>query len=183
MNPYGQHDKLVRRCLQGERQAQFELYQLYSKAMFNVCLRMLSDRVEAEDALQNAFVDVYAKLPSFRFESTIGAWIKRIVVNKCINALKKKRVIFFEFQNNEPEAEIQDYSVDRNRSEEIAQIKSAIHQLPDGYRTIFSLYALEGYDHQEISQILDISIGTSKSQYSRAKQRLCQLLEDKIYER
>ncbi|NND06940.1 MAG: RNA polymerase sigma factor [Saprospiraceae bacterium] len=180
MNSHTQHDQLARRCIDGDRHAQFELYKLYSKAMFNVCLRILGNRVEAEDELQNAFIDVFAKLSSFRFESSVGAWIKRIVVNQCINALKKKRVIFFELQNNQPEVESDEYKPEADKSQEIAKIRTAVSQLPDGYRTIFSLYAMEGYDHQEISQILDISVGTSKSQYSRARQRLCHILQDKM---
>ena len=180
MNSHTQHDQLVRRCINGDRDAQFELYTLYSKAMFNACLRLVGSRVEAEDALQNAFIEVFAKLPSFRFESAVGAWIKRIVVNQCINTLKKKRVKFFEFQNDQPGVDFNEYSPKTDKSQEIAKIKTAVSQLPDGYRTIFNLYAMEGYDHQEISQILGISVGTSKSQYSRAKQRLCHLLQDKM---
>ncbi len=140
---------------------------------------MMSNREEAEDALQNAFVDVFAKLKTFRFESSVGAWIKRIVVNTCINALKKKSIVFLDIQENHPTEITPAYLPHQDKSVEVARIKSAIKKLPNGYRSVFTLYLMEGYDHKEISEILDISVSASKSQYSRAKQRLCQILADK----
>ena len=86
------HRNIVESCKKGNRQAQFELYRLYSKAMYNICLRMLKRSEDAEDLLQNSFCDVFAKLHTFRYQSTVGAWIKRIVVNNCINHLKKRRL-------------------------------------------------------------------------------------------
>ncbi len=167
---------LIERCKAGNRTAQFDLYKQYSKGMYNVALRMLHDQMDAEDVLQNAFVDVFTKMDSFRYESTIGAWIKRIVVNHCINFLKKKRLQWEElddrFANNlhddTPESEDGRFSVEK--------INKAIMMLPDGYRVVFSLYLLEGYDHEEIAEILQISEATSKSQYSRAKAKLRDIL-------
>lgn len=129
--------------------------------------------MDAEDLLQNSFVDVFTKLHSFQFRSSIGAWIKRIVVNNCINFLKKKRLYFEEIDDRitiaaEEEATEVPLSVDA--------IKQALFQLPDGYRVVFSLYLIEGYDHQEIADILDISVATSKSQFSRAKKKVRSLL-------
>jgi RNA polymerase sigma factor (sigma-70 family) len=171
-----QHYDIVEACKRGDRKAQFELYKLYSKAMYNICVRILGAAENAEDALQNAFVDVFTKLDSFRFESTIGAWIKRIVINNCINLLKKRRMDFLELTDNAqlpPEA---GPSVSEGVLN-VAAIQAAIQQLPDGYRTIFSLYAMEGYDHEEIGSILGISEATSKSQYSRAKAKLREVLK------
>jgi RNA polymerase sigma factor (sigma-70 family) len=176
------HTDLAQRCLRGERQAQQELYRLYSRAMYNICLRMLRTEADAEDVLQHSFVDVFTKLHTFRSQSTIGSWIKRIVVNNCINHLKKQRVRFDELDERmaghledevyEPPDEQQQFQVQR--------IKQAMHQLPDGYRAVFSLYLLEGYDHQEIAEILGISEATSKSQFSRARQKIRALLETHV---
>ena len=171
-----QHYDIVEACKRGDRKAQFELYKLYSRAMYNICVRMLGSAENAEDALQNSFVDVFTKLDTFRFESTIGAWIKRIVINNCINALKKRRLEFSELTDNAQMPTEGDPSVSEGFLN-VPAIQKAIQQLPDGYRTVFNLYALEGYDHEEIGQILNISEATSKSQYSRAKARLREVLK------
>ncbi len=174
-NATHQHHDLVEACRRGARSAQFELYGLYSRAMFNTALRMVGHTGDAEDLLQSAFTEVFTKLDGFRGESTIGAWIKRIVVNKCINFMKMRRLQLTELSEShgapvvEEEAEfVPKATVDR--------IHRAISELPDGYRVVFSLYVLEGYDHEEIGQILGISEQTSKSQFSRARARLREML-------
>jgi RNA polymerase sigma-70 factor (ECF subfamily) len=168
------HRDLIERCKQGRRDAQFELYRLYNRAMYNTALRMVQNTHDAEDILQSTFVEVFMKLDTFRFESSIGAWIKRITVNKCINFLKSRRLTFQELtpynersEESEPAPEMP-YSVER--------INDAITTLPDGYRMVFTLYAMEGYDHEEIGDILGITEATSKSQYSRAKSKLRNML-------
>lgn len=176
LNPDFEQQKLVEACKRGDRNAQHRLYHQYSRAMYNTCLRMLKIDADAEDALQNAFVDVFTKLDSFRYESTIGAWIKRIVVNACINHLKKRRLITTDWDESIPEP--QDSVNDFGELElQVGRIKRAMLDLPDGYRTVFSLYLLEGYDHAEIGEILNISEATSKSQFSRAKQRIREMLD------
>ena len=168
------HRDLIERCREGRRDAQFELYRLYSRAMYNTALRMVQHPHDAEDLLQSIFMEVYTKLESFRYESSIGAWMKRITINKCINFLKSRRLAWTELTTGtdraeEPEPEpVSPYTVER--------IQQAIGQLPDGYRVVFSLYAVEGYDHEEIAQILGVTEATSKSQYSRAKARLRETL-------
>ena len=161
--------------MKGNRKAQFDLYRLYSQAMYNVCLRMVNNSLDAEDLLQQSFIDVYSKMESFRFESTIGACIKRIVVNNCINFLKKRRLKieslddrFHHVPDHEPVDEMH---------LNVKAINGAISSLPDGYRVVFSLYTMEGYDHKEIGEILDITEATSKSQFSRARKKLRELLE------
>jgi RNA polymerase sigma-70 factor, ECF subfamily len=168
------HRDLVEDCKKGIRKSQFELYQLYSKAMFNICLRMAKNEVDAEDLLQNSFIDVFTKLDTFRFQSTIGAWIKRIVVNNCINFLKKRRIYFEEI--TERIGDQIEPSTEEEPKLSVRTIKDAIFQLPDGYRVVFSLYQMEGYDHKEIAEILNVSEQTSKSQYSRARKKLRELL-------
>ncbi len=170
------HKGIVEDCKSGNRKAQYELYNLYSKAMYNICLRMLNNVEDAEDLLQNSFVDVFTKLDRFRYESSIGAWIKRIVVNNCINYLKKKRLNFVEMGDRQISAEeCREEYPDLELS--VEKINRAIKQLPDGYRVIFSLYAMEGYDHQEIAEIMNITASTSKSQYSRAKKKLLTIIQ------
>ena len=170
------HREIVELSKAGNRKAQYQLYKLYSKAMFNICYRMLNSWEEAEDLLQEAFAEAFSKLDSFRFESSFGAWIKRIVVNRCINHLKKRRVELTLVEtipekgnlNNEDDADI---------NYEIKKIHKAMELLPHGYRVIFSLYLIEGYDHAEIAQILNISESTSKSQFSRAKQKIKEIIK------
>ena len=171
-----QHYDIVEACKSGNRKAQFELYRLYSKAMYNICYRMLGTAENAEDALQNAFVDVYTKLDTFRFESAVGAWIKRIVINTCINAIKKMRLDFAELTDNAGHVADETPSVSEGNLD-VGKIQKAILALPEGYRVVFSLYAMEGYDHEEIGAVLGITEATSKSQYSRAKARLRDILQ------
>jgi len=135
---------------------------------------MLRNEMDAEDILQNSFVDVYSNLHKFNYQATPGAWIKRIVINNCINHLKKRR-ISFEEMNNVGEV-VDDGNHHQDYALEINKIKSAMNLLSDGYRTVFSLYAIEGYDHAEIAEVLDISESTSKSQYHRAKQKIKTIL-------
>jgi len=163
--------------MEGDVRAQYQLYNLYSRAMFNICYRMTGQQEEAEDVLQEAFTYAFRKMRSFRFESTFGAWLKRIVVNTCINHLKKKKLelVLVEEQNEAyPEEDVVDYG---EISFRVEQVRKAVEALPDGYRVIFSLYALEGYDHKEIADILGISESTSKSQFLRAKKKLKEKIE------
>ena len=175
------HRELVEDCKSGKRQAQFELYRLYSKAMYNICLRMVRNDLDAEDLLQNSFVDVFTKLHTFRFQSSVGAWIKRIVVNNCINFLKKRRLEIQELNDQIAEKPIPEEE-DIKPPYTVESINHALLKLPDGYRVVFTLYMLEGYDHKEIAEILSISEATSKSQFSRAKKKLRELIQDDIHE-
>lgn len=171
------HREIVEKCKEGQRQAQFELYRLYSKAMYNICLRMLGNETDAEDLLQRSFIDVFSKLHTFRYQSSIGAWIKRITINNCINFLKRNRLFTEEFEPRHASSLQEDPRPFEADETSLDLIHQAIDQLPDGYRVVFSLYLLEGYDHKEIAEILDISEATSKSQYSRAKKKLRELLD------
>lgn len=170
------HRDLIERCRSGRRDAQFELYRLYSKAMYNTALRMVQNPHDAEDLLQSTFIEVFCKLESFRYESSIGAWMKRIVINKSINFLKSKRLQWTELGTQHDQAEWNEQHETVESPYSVERINQAINQLPDGYRVVFSLYALEGYDHEEIAQVLGIAEATSKSQYSRAKSKLREML-------
>ena len=177
LNYSSTHRDIVLACQNGERSAQFKLYQLYNKAMFNICLRMLNNELDAEDLLQHSFVDVFSKIHTFRFESSIGDWIKRIVVNNCINFLKKRRLHFEALDDRKAQVPVVEEESTTPSHLSVQRIQEALTQLSEGYRVVFSLYAFEGYDHQEIASILGVSVATSKSQYSRAKRRLRQLLD------
>jgi RNA polymerase sigma factor (sigma-70 family) len=166
------HAPLIEECRKGNTRAQFMLYNQYSKAMYNIAYRILNSREDAEDILQETFVECFRNLDSFRFESTFGAWLKKIIINKCINQLKKKK-IDLTLRETLP---VTVYEEEEEITYETAKIFKGIEKLPDGYRVILTLYLLEGYDHSEISQILGISESTSKSQYSRAKEKLRNLL-------
>ncbi len=177
------HREIIELSKTGNPKAQFQLYKLYSKAMFNICVRMLNSIEEAEDLLQESFTDAFMKLNSFRYESSFGAWLKRIVINKCINAINKKKIDLV-FPDQPLEQDTRDEKVDYSGIDmDVQRIHLAVGKLPDGYRVIFSLYALEGYDHGEISQIMNISESTSKSQYLRAKQKIKELLKNNDDER
>lgn len=136
---------------------------------------MLNNRTDAEDMLQEAFADCFTNISSFRYESTFGAWLKKIVVNKCINHLKKRKT---DLIYDEQLPNVADESHDSEPDYDHRQILSAIEKLPDGYRVVLSLYLLEGYDHEEIASILGITESTSKSQYMRAKEKLRKILND-----
>lgn len=170
------HKELIEDCKRGSRQAQFALYKQYNKAMYNTCLRMLNNENDAEDVLQTAFVQVFRKIDSFRYESSIGAWIKRIVVNHCINCLKKRKLEFSQWDEKFDATE-EIIEAPLEVGVKVKAIKSAISKLSDGYRTVFSMYAMEGFDHQEIATVLGISEATSKSQYCRARKKLKELLK------
>jgi RNA polymerase sigma factor (sigma-70 family) len=138
---------------------------------------MMNQQEEAEDMLQESFSYAFRKLGSFRFESSFGAWLKRIVVNTCINHLKKRKVdlVYTEQQNDPiPSDEFVDYEEIKFKVEGVMK---AIEKLPEGYRVVFSLYLLEGYDHKEIAEILSISESTSKSQFLRAKVKIKEILK------
>jgi len=172
------HREIIELSKIGNQKAQYQLYRLYSKAMFNICLRMLNNREEAEDILQDSFCDAFMKLGSFRYDSSFGAWLKRIVINKCINWIQKKKIkLIFPDEMEEPVTKIEPEVDYEEISLDVMRIHRAIGQLPDGYRVIFSLYALECYDHSEISEITGISESTSKSQYLRAKERIKEILK------
>ncbi|ODS81217.1 MAG: RNA polymerase subunit sigma-24 [Cytophagaceae bacterium SCN 52-12] len=166
--------QLIAECLSGNRIAQRELYDRYKKAMYTLAYRITGNFEDAGDALQEGFVEVFRHLGQFRKESTLGAWIKVIIVRK---SLQQKRMEVFEpltGQTNEP---FVDWIAD---SVNAAHLEEAILSLPVGYRTVFVLTEVEGYTHHEVAQICGISEGTSKSQLFYAKKRLKTILTSKV---
>jgi RNA polymerase sigma factor (sigma-70 family) len=171
------HYNLVVECKQGSKKACYELYRLYAKAMLNVAFRIVGNIAEAEDILQESFVDAFNKLKDFRQETTFGLWLKQIVVHRSINLLRKRKLEFVEIDEghleNVADEEVWD---DEDIQYRVAQVKEAMKELPEGYRVVLSLYLLEGYDHEEIGQVLKISENTSRTQFLRAKRKLSELL-------
>jgi RNA polymerase sigma-70 factor (ECF subfamily) len=139
---------------------------------------MMNDAEEAKDMLQESFVDAFRRLETFRFESTFGAWIKKIVINKCINALEKRKIIWADEEISDDLVADTNYeNIDEDELRlSVERVKKAMNTLPEGARVIFSLYLLEGYDHTEISEILHISESTSKTQFMRARQLVKEIL-------
>ena len=173
------HAELIARCKDDDRSAQFEIYKLYNKAMFNTALRITGEENDAEDVLQEAFVSAFQHLSSYREDASFGAWLKRIVINKALNHVQrvKKDLLLAEdirkeTSEYEPEKMEPNYTVD--------QVKQAMKALPSGFRTVLSLYLFEGYDHKEISEILGITESTSKSQYKRAKDKLKMIITQEV---
>ncbi len=149
--------------------------------MLNVSARIVNDVAEAEDVLQESFVSAFQQMKRYRGDATFGAWLKKIVVNKSISVLHRRKVDFQEMNGQEEWAEDEAGEVE---TLEVGQIREAISKLPDGFRTVLSLYLLEGYDHKEIGEILKISENTSKSQYNRARRKLQVILKERYrYER
>lgn len=171
------HKDLIERSKKGERMAQKALFDLYSKAIFNIGIRLLGNREDAADLTQDTFIEAFTKLDQFSYKATFGAWIKRIMVNRSVNFLQRNK-IFSDLETDLIELGEEDYS--ENIDQLMIQLNSSLQDLPEGCRIIFTLYYFEGYDHGEISAILKISESTSKSQLSRAKSLLRDLINIKV---
>ena len=170
------HDELIKQCRHGNSGAYQRIYKLYSRSMYNVGYRIVNNEAEAEDVLQEAFISAFKNLDHYRGDSTFGAWLKRIVVNKALNQIGKRK---FERIPDDEKWDVRE-EVDQDEFESfpftVDMVKKAIELLPDGYRTVLSLYLLEGYDHQEIAEIMKITESTSKSQFNRSKKKLREIL-------
>ena len=169
------HDELVERCKQGDSRGFAELYRKYSKAMYNTSLRIVNNTGDAEDVVQEAFTDAFRSLEDFHYKSTFGAWLKRIVINKSINCLRKRKMDMIDIEKTNighlPEEDTTD---EQEIQMKVEDIKKAVGLLPNGYRTVLTLYLFEGYDQEEIAEILQVSHATVRTQYMRAKQKLVQ---------
>ena len=174
------HQELIDACKNGNSKAQFEIYKLYYKAMYNTSLRLLNDSLEAEDVMQEAFLSAFKNLHTYKEEVSFGAWLKKIVVNRSLDVLKKRRI------EQEPlderrlaVAEESDHEVLDETMQKVAEIKQVIAQLPENYRVLITLHLLEGFDHDEISEILGMTNANVRTTYSRARKRLQEMLTDK----
>lgn len=174
-------ETLVQQCLKGEATAYRLLYNRYSQAMFNTALRIVNRTDDAEDVLQESFIDAFAQLSRFEGRSTFGAWLKQIVVNKSISYLRKKRVFMTDIDEHVNHIADEEPVDDSESYYSVDTIKKAVQQLPDGYRTVLSLYLFEEYKQEEIAAMLNISHGTVRTQYMRAKNKLVTVLKEGAY--
>jgi RNA polymerase sigma-70 factor (ECF subfamily) len=164
---------IIERCQKGERKAFQELYNLYGKAMFNISVRILNNNDEAEEVLQDSFLKAFEKISSYDKKYSFGIWLKRIVINRSLDVIKKRKLNFVAIND----ADFIEEKQDEESIYDVNAIKKCIEELPDGYRTILTLFVFEDYSHREIATLLNISEGTSKSQYNRAKKKLIELLK------
>lgn len=171
-------DHLVAQCKKGDVRAFRELYNAYSEAMYNICLRMTGNAADAEDTLQEAFIQVFRNIDRLENAGSVTAWIKRIVVNHCLSHLRRKKVYFEEVDNIEVAEEKAGLDED-SFTWTVSAIKDAIQGLPHGYRTVLNLSIFEEYSHKEIAAMLDISESTVKTQYMRAKDKVRQIIKQK----
>jgi len=170
---------IIEKCKQNNRAAQVQLYNQYCDGMFAVAMRFVKDTMEAEDIVQEAFIKAFTKLHQYKAEVTFGAWLKRIVINKSIDLLKSKRQHMLEL--DEVHLKVVDSSYENEWLVDdiitLEDVKEAINKLPDKYQYVVMLYLIEGYDHQEIAEILDITEVASRTQLSRGKAQLKDILK------
>jgi RNA polymerase sigma-70 factor (ECF subfamily) len=171
------HKDLIISCKTGDHKAYKELYMLYAKSMFNIALRILKNKDEAEDITQEAFIKAYYKIQQFDFQATFGAWLKKIVVNQALDFLRRESKWEMDEIGEESfpeESEIDWEDIDL----QVGLVRTAILNLPSGFRAVATLYLFEGYEHKEIAEILSISENTSKSQFHRAKKKIKDFIKD-----
>lgn len=168
-----EHD-LISGCRQGDRIAQKRLYDTYSPKMFAVCNRYVRNETEAEDILIGAFTKVFEKITQFREEGSFEGWIRRIVINESLTFLRKKQAMYIETDLDQADRQINYEHLENHLEAE--DLMNMISELPDGYRVVFNMYAIDGYNHKEIAAHLGISENTSKSQLSRARVYLQKML-------
>ncbi len=166
--------EIIKGCQKGDRKSQYQLYQQYASGMMAVAMRYSKSTQEAEDVLQEGFIKVFQHIENFRQDSSIGYWIKRIIVNTALNHQRNKLYLYPMVDVDDLKEGLGAVSIENLAMEELMDM---IQTLPTGCQVIFNLYAVEGYQHKEIAKMLSISEGTSKSQYSRARKLLMEYIE------
>lgn len=169
-------EEIIKSCVSGNTHAQKLLYDKYARVMMGICIRYAADKSEAEDMLQEGWIKVFRNMSAFRFEGSIEGWIKKIMVNTSLDYLRKNKNHIHQIEISIVEENISS-EITSSDSLSAKELLKLIHQLPSGYRTIFNLFAIEGYSHKEIAEMLEISEGTSKSQYSRARTQLQKMVQ------
>jgi len=166
-------DQLIENCKVENTQAQSELYKLYSNKLFAVCLKYSRNYAEAEDNLQDAFLTIFEKIEQYKHKGSFEGWIKRITVNTVLQRYRNEKVFDIINEDNieDVEVEVEEDTVS------IDFLLKIIQELPDRYRLVFNLYVLDGYSHKDIAKMLEITVGTSKSNLARARQILKQTIE------
>jgi RNA polymerase sigma factor (sigma-70 family) len=167
-------DQLIQQCKKNDASAQSQIYKLYASKLFSLCLKYSNSYVDAEDTLQDAFITIFKKIEQYRHQGSFEGWIKRITINTALQKYRKEGV--FDLVN---ENQIEDVTVEIDDDDiAIDFLLKIIQELPDRYRLIFNLYALDGYSHNEIAEMLNINVGTSKSNLARARMILKEKIEN-----
>lgn len=176
-----EHLDIIARCIAGDEGAFKFLYDLFANAMYNTGYRILNNRVEAEDIVQESFVAAFKNISGFQNRSSFGTWLKRIVIHKCINLTKKKKLNLVELKINYVESIPEDTEHHEEEIQwEVNKILQGIELLPENYRIVVNLYLIEGYDHEEIAQIMDLSEATIRTQYIRGKKKLADFIKTNL---
>jgi len=183
-SPYGDANNqqdVIARCITGDETAFKSLYDLYSNAIYNTAYRIVNNQGDAEDMVQESFADAFRNISGFENRSGFGTWLKRILIHKCINLVKKKRLDIVELKELHIEnATVKEDDSDEEMQWEINKILKGIQALPSNYRVIVSLYLLEGYDHEEIAQIMNMPEATIRTQYVRGKKKLVDMIKNEM---
>jgi len=174
-------ERLVKSCVNGDRISQKELFQTFYGKMLGVCMRYTGNKTEAQDVVHDAFIKVFLSLSKFENKGSLEGWIRRIMVNSAIDHVRKKREMFLSGDESKIEA-LEDDVNEQFEIEIYTKIKAdlvmkCVQQLSPAYRTVFNMYIVENYSHQEIAEILNISVGASKSNLAKAKMRVQELFK------
>lgn len=169
--------QLIALCKKGNSLAQYQFYDQYVDAMYNIAFRITGNQADAEDALQEAFTKAFRKIGSFKGDSTIGAWLKRIVVNQCLSDLRKKKIMFESMEDDMARHQPDENDISIADEVSMEKVMNAIETLPDGARVVFTLKAIEEYKFKEIAEMLNQTETNCKVQYHRSKKLLSHKLE------
>ena len=176
-------DQIILGCQQGKRKAFSQLFDMYAPVMLGVCMRYCKNRIDAEDVMQDGFIKVFSQIQKFRFEGSFEGWMKRIMINAAIDNYQTnlKRAFLEDHTDNIKEQGLAEYNDDDDFPEELriphSKLMEMIQELPDGYRMVFNLYAIESYNHREIGSLLGVSEDTSKTQLLKARKVLRKKIE------
>ncbi len=169
--------ELIQGCVAARPKAQKALFDIYAPKLYVVCLRYLKDQMRAQDILQDTFVKIFANIGHYKSEGSFEGWLKRIAVNTCLDQLRKDKKLLMDVSIDDVSHKLStdSFSAEKLMADDLLKL---IQALPEGYRTVFNLFAIEGYSHQEIAQQLGISESTSKTQYLRARAYLKDRIEN-----
>lgn len=173
------HWELIDRCKKGDIKAQYSLYKLFVKGLYSVTMRYMNNKMDADEIVQDTFVTAFQKIDDFKGNGYFSQWLRRIAINNCISILRKRKIYFEDIEEANVSAEFIE-EVEEELDPTI--VHGAIKELPERSRIVLNLYAMEGYKHQEIAEMLRITESTSKTQYRRAKLLLMKKLENFVYE-
>ncbi len=168
-------EDIIKGCIQNNAACQHMLFHTYAGKMMSVCFRYAGNQHDAEDILQEAFIKVFSHIHQFKFEGSFEGWLRRIVVNTALKSLQKKKLHFSEVSESASSLHVAPHSESALQTEQLMKL---LQMLPDGYRTVFNLYAIEGYDHEEIGKMLNIQPATSRSQLVKARKMLQQHIQN-----